>query len=91
MVREYSISDEVKESVEKAMSLAIEVNCFTDKSVFFEFHGHVNQLSVRVGPDKDKDFTDKIFESNFYLEDSDAAYELQEVLNEFQNYLDDEE
>lgn len=90
MVREYSVSNEVKELVEKIISLGLEVNCFTDKSVFLDFSGHVNQLTVRVGPDKDKYFNERIFESGFYLEDNDAAYELQEILNEFQKYLDEE-
>lgn len=88
--RDYSISDEVKALVEEVMSAALEVNCFTVKAVFVNFSGHVNQLEVRVVPDKNKGFTERIFSSAFYLENSDASYKLAEVLSELKKYLDEE-
>ncbi|WP_026859381.1 hypothetical protein [Jeotgalicoccus psychrophilus] len=91
MVRDYSITDEIKELTEKVMSLGLEVNRFTDKSVFINFHGHVNELNVRVGFDKESNFTHKIFESSFYLEGYGVVNELEEILEVFQNYLDEED
>jgi len=65
-------------------SLSFEVNMLTSHTVFFDFHGHVNQISIAIYFDGWTDMKERYYKNEVYFREKDLN---QEALKEMVTVL----
>lgn len=75
-----------EEVILKLMQLALKIESETNRCVFFDYHGHVNWVSIRIMKSI-KNYNDLLSEFTVCFDDSNYVEEFNKVCESLNEYL----